>query len=146
MDASDLARARGARPLVYDFKAGDLVVAKVSFKNVQVGDLGTVAEKPARDPSRVAVDFGPGKGVYNYGRGQMCVRAPLVPGFELVIGDQVTCLEKVDAAIPSHSRGTVIRHANEPPTEVIVRFKEGEGHRSCRAGPCPADREPDGER
>ena len=42
----------GARPLVYDFKAGDLVVAKVSFKNVQVGDLGTVAEKPARDPSR----------------------------------------------------------------------------------------------
>ena len=56
----------------------------------------------------------------------MCVRAPLVPGFELVIGDQVTCLEKVDAAIPSHSRGTVIRHANEPPTEVIVRFKEGE--------------------
>jgi ankyrin repeat protein len=116
----------GARPLVYDFKAGDLVVAKVAFKNVQVGDLGTVAEKPARDPSRVAVDFGPGKGIYNYGRGQMCVRAPLVPGFELVIGDQVTCLEKVDAAIPSHSRGTVIRHANEPPTEVIVRFKAGE--------------------
>ena len=67
----------------------------------------------------------------------MCVRAPLVPGFELVIGDQVTCLEKVDAAIPSHSRGTVIRHANEPPTEVIVGSRKAKGQSMRRGWPMP---------
>lgn len=122
-----LASHKGARPLVYDFKPGDLVVAKVAFKAVRVGDLGTVSTKPAKDPSRVAVDFGPGKGVYNYGRGQMCVRSNLVAGFEVVIGDQVTCLEKVDASVSAGSRGTVVRHANDlKSNDVIVRFLHGE--------------------
>ena len=72
----------------------------------EFGPTGTVIPTPANDSDAVKarVDWGPGKGIQLWAKGQALARVPLVPGYDFVIGDAVLTRRKIDAAVGVGSR------------------------------------------